>query len=295
MGWSNYKTFSGVRFNNYHRGDYVLIKRRGFRVDVRTRQWGAAAVNVLFAARIRGVTIEANRPENFLLNKRERINIALGQSVDLPEGGKVERIESDRWIISSTRLGYIDVRFYYYGGNLRVGKQVFQRRYMNFIIKVPKPSKYGGLCAGNEIKSGKLFLRPYHPLHKNHYVRAISPKCRRNAKLRCLNRHIARSELGDCISDVCRGLRAKLLRNFDRTVRHNRRLWKNVFRHGRKHHRKLHFQTPIGRHHHRRHHRHHHRRHHRHHHRNHHHHRHHEERRHEERHHEERHEGNRRR
>jgi len=229
-GDPHFKTFFGKKFDNYQLGDYVLTKSNQLKITVRQRRWGGASVNVLFVAKINGVLVEANRPEYFTLNKKERINLKVGQSVQLQNGGKVERVEADRWFVISRKGGYVDVKFFYYGGALKVGNQQYQRRYMNFVIKVPHPKKTTGFCVGKTIKSSKDFSRAYKSKNGTLIIKAISKKCKRSARLRCLNQHVQRSDLRNCISDVCRGFRAKNVRKFEKNARHDARRWNKVFR-----------------------------------------------------------------
>jgi len=175
-GDPHFKTFNGKTFNNYKLGDYLLLRTPRLSISVRQRRWGSAAVNTLFAAKINGVIIEADRPDYFLLNKKERIPLKVGQSMALSHGGKIERVEGDRWFIISNKAGYIDVRFYYYGGNLKVGNTIYQRRYMNFIIKVPHPKKATGFCVGKMMHSSHLFSTPYIANQIPFVMKAISKK-----------------------------------------------------------------------------------------------------------------------
>jgi len=65
-------TFAGAKFNNYNLGDRLLLKSRKLKIEVRQRRWGSAAVMVLFAAKVNGIIVEADRPDNFLLNKKRK-------------------------------------------------------------------------------------------------------------------------------------------------------------------------------------------------------------------------------
>jgi len=162
---------------------------------------------------------------------------------------------------------------------------------MNFLIKLPDTKKVSGFCAGQIIRSSKLFSTEYKSKHKTFIFKAISLKCRRSARLKCLNRHVEKSELLNCISDVCRGFRARDVSKFHKKARETTLRWKKVFRRlkvkasrrerlrfgslTRQHRRRHHHHRRHKHHHHRRHRHHHHRRNRHHHHRRnrHHHHR----------------------
>jgi len=233
-GDPHFTSFKGTKFNNYFLGDHLLLKTKRFTIQVRQRRWGAASVNVLFAAKINGVIVEANKPSSFLLNRRERINIKIGQTIALKAGGKVERIEKDRWLLVSKNGGYADIVFNYYGGKLRVGSTIYQRRYINFIVKVPHPNRAKGFCQAQVIKTSTLFSKPYLSLHKSQKIKVISKKCKRSARLRCLNRHVKKGDLINCIFDLCNGFSGKMIRKFEKNVKHDRRRWHKIFKHKKK-------------------------------------------------------------
>jgi len=223
-GDPHFTTFKGTKFDNYHLGDHLLVKSKKLTIEVRQRRWGAASVNTEFAAKINGILIEADRPEYFLLNKRERMHIKVGQVVLLKNGVKVERIQSDRWLLLSNKSGYADIQFNYNGGKLKVGTQRFQRRYINFIVKVPNPRNAKGFCAGQVIKRSRLFSKSYKPFYKSVQIKSIPKACKKAAKLRCLNRHISKGDLVGCVTDLCNGgLKAKNLKKFEKRVRHDKK------------------------------------------------------------------------
>jgi len=127
-GDPHFTSFKGTKFNNYFLGDHLLLKTRRLTIQVRQRRWASAAVNVLFAAKVNGVIVEASKPGSFLLNRHERIKIKIGQVISLNSKGKIERIEKDRWLLTANHGGYADIVFNYYGGKLRVGSNIYQKK-----------------------------------------------------------------------------------------------------------------------------------------------------------------------
>jgi len=240
-GDPHFTTFQGTKFNNYFLGDHLLLKSKKFTIQVRQRRWGGASVNTDFAAKINGVIVEASRPDYFLLNRNERINIKVGQVIGLQRGGKIERIEKDRWLLISHKYGYADISFNYYGGKLRVNNQIFQRRYMNFIIKVPHPDKSKGFCAGQIVKSFKNLFSTYY-VKEDGVQSKVLRKCR-GARLRCANSHVNKSDFKNCINDLCNGFfEGKVIRNFEKRAKHDRRRWEQIFKSKTKRSTKEHFQ-----------------------------------------------------
>jgi len=229
-GDPHFTSFKGTKFNNYFLGDHLLLKTRRLTIQVRQRRWASAAVNVLFAAKVNGVIVEASKPGSFLLNRHERIKIKIGQVISLNSKGKIERIEKDRWLLTANHGGYADIVFNYYGGKLRVGSNIYQKRYINFIIKVPHPNKAKGFCAAEVIKTSTLFSKPYLPYHKSQKIKLISKKCKRVSRLRCLNRHVRKGDLVNCVFDLWNGFRAKMIRKFQKNIKHDKRRWEKLFR-----------------------------------------------------------------
>jgi len=79
-------------------------------------------------------------------------------------------------------------------------------------------------------KRSGLFSTPYASLHKSIQIKAISKQCKRMGKLRCLNRHISKGDLVDCITDLCNGLKARNARKFEKHLKHDKKRWEKVFK-----------------------------------------------------------------
>jgi len=48
--------------------------------------------------------------------------------------------------------------------------------------------------------------------------------------MRCLNRHISKGDLVNCVTDLCNGLRAKNLRKFEKRARTDKRKGEGLFK-----------------------------------------------------------------
>jgi len=255
-------------------------------VNIRQRKWASATVTTSFAVKVHKTIIESSSPNSLLLDRNDHIQIGIGKSFMLPSGGKVHRLSKNEWHIYSKKSGYVGIKFYYYGGELKVGRNVFQKRYVDIVVKIPhrhiKKSK--GYCMGQSNRNTELFSHPYQQIHKIWNRHAISKKCKRTARFVCLNAHIPRSSLKSCFLSYCNKIPNKFLKimyriksinkMFERRKKQAKLTFKSIVyrnpkhihrgrifgrrhrRHGRRHHRH-HRHHRFGRRHHRRHHRHH--------------------------------------
>jgi len=98
------------------------------------------------------------------------------------------------------------------------------------------------LCSSS-IKTSTLFSKPYLPFHKSQKIKLISKKCKRSARLRCLNRHVKKGDLINCVFDLCNGFRGKMIRKFEKNIRHDKRRWETAFKKNHRVKRKFHFQS----------------------------------------------------
>jgi len=195
LGDPHYRTFANKLFNNYWVGDFVLVSGHHFTVHARTRKWNAAAVNKRIAANLNGDIVEAKSADKFTLNGDTLVDLNIGQKFQLPKGGMVERISSNRALYYSYKAGYLDAEY------VGSGKM----RYVNLIVKVPNWPATSGACNGNMVNAHGLF-KHHLQMHQTQHQMKVSRSCHDRARIRCNAKGVAKKFLTSCIVDVCANL-----------------------------------------------------------------------------------------
>lgn len=202
MGDPHFSTFSGQLFNNYQRGDFVLVDAKRFKVHVRQAAWGNVAVNDKVAVQTnqQGGLVVINSLNNVVVDGTP-LNLAVGASREVPNGGSILRYSNNGYKVTSKGGSYADIKV-----NVQPFPGAWPREhYIDIIVFSQNVDRVSGFCkdSSQAIPAKGLFSEYNHPeaLPK---PKPFTQAQRDDAIMQCRRRGVQEHHLRDCITDLLR-------------------------------------------------------------------------------------------
>jgi len=191
QGEPHYYTFSGKEFNNFEKGDFVVVSSQNFVVHARNQFWNSAAVTTNIAVKVGQTKVETISPWFYLLNGK--LILLLPKKSFENSDIFIKRINDKTTIIRNKDNDF--VRIYYYNAK---GKNLPQNQFINTIVRVNNVNNANGLCLGHAEKASGVFESIYDPKQESLVKKEFTKDQIKFARHICRQRLVPRANLRNC-------------------------------------------------------------------------------------------------
>jgi len=209
QGEPHYHLFNGKSFNNFERGDFIVVSSPHFIVHARNEPWKTGTITSNYGVQAGNSTVETISSAHYKINGK-LIRLSIGQSFETPDL-LVKRNSGFSTIIQNKDNDYI--RIYFFTSN---GKSTPLSQYLNAKIRLGNVVGAKGLCTGEVMKAHGIFSNPYDPKNvepaKKHFTE-VQKEFARNI---CQHRGVPDKDMAACIEQFLQIGSADVVKNFEK-------------------------------------------------------------------------------
>lgn len=215
-GDPHFSTFSGKAFDNYQRGDFVLVESSKFKVHARQAAWGAVSVNDKIAVQTnkKGGLVVVNSLNDIVVDGIQ-VTLPVNAVKEVQFGGSVKRYSNNGYKITAKSGSYVDVRV-----NVQPFPGAWPRsHYIDVIVFAQNVEKISGFCQNkDQVIVAKGLFSQYQAPRTLPKPKPFTPGQKDKATQECRKAGVQEKHLKNCVTDVLRSggfLNVKNFRKFE--------------------------------------------------------------------------------